>query len=84
MYFLYILKSLKDSGYYIGITDKIEKRLKEHNSGKTKSIKSRIPFILIYTEAYLNKTEARKKEIILKTNYQQRKKLLNSLGFNLK
>ena len=73
MYFLYILKSLKDSGYYIGITDKIEKRLKEHNSGKTKSIKSRIPFILIYTEAYLNKTEARKKEIILKTNYQQRK-----------
>jgi putative endonuclease len=84
MYYLYILQSLKDSGYYIGITDNLEKRLHEHNSGKTKSTKSRIPFILKYKESYQTKTEARKREIVLKKNYYLRKELLNSIGFNLK
>jgi len=84
MYTLYILKSLKDFGYYIGITDNLEKRLQEHNSGKTKSTKSRIPFVLKYKEGYQTKTEARKREIELKKNYYLRKELLNSIGFNLK
>jgi len=84
MYFLYILRSLKDLGYYIGITDNIEKRLREHNAGKTKSNKNRIPFILIYKETYNSKSEARKREIKLKRCYQERKKLLNKIGFNLK
>ncbi len=84
MYFLYILKSLKDFGYYIGITDNIAKRLKSHNAGKTKSTKSRIPFIVVYSESFYSKTEARKREIFLKKNYQERKKLLTSLGFKIK
>ncbi|MCX6745155.1 MAG: GIY-YIG nuclease family protein [Candidatus Parcubacteria bacterium] len=84
MYYLYILQSLKDNGYYIGISDNPEKRLTEHNSGKTKSTKSRIPFTLKYQESYNTKIEARKREIILKKNYYIRKELLNSIGFNLK
>jgi putative endonuclease len=84
MYYLYILKSLHDFGYYIGISDNVEKRVKEHNAGKTKSTKSRIPFVLAGTEDYLNKTEARKREIFLKKNYQERKKVLKNLGFEVK
>jgi putative endonuclease len=84
MYYLYILKSLKDDGYYIGETENIIKRIKDHNSGKTKSIKHRIPFRLKYTEEFITKTECRKKEIFLKKNYQERKKLLISLGFDIK
>ena len=84
MYYLYILKSIKDKGYYIGITDNHKKRLEEHNKGKTKSLKNRIPFELKYKEEYNTKTEARKREILLKKNYQIRKELLNKLGFNLK
>ena len=84
MYYLYILKSIKDKGYYIGITDNLKKRLEEHNKGKTKSLKNRIPFELKYKEEYNTKTEARKREILLKKNYQIRKELLNKLGFNLK
>jgi putative endonuclease len=84
MYYLYILQSLKDDGYYIGITDSIKKRLKEHNAGKTKSLKHRTPFILKYKENYEAKTEARKREIELKRNYYKRKELLNKIGFNLK
>jgi putative endonuclease len=84
MHYLYILQSLKDSGYYIGISDNPEIRLLEHNQGKTKSIKSRVPFELKYKEAYTAKTDARKREILLKKNYQIRKELLNKIGFNLK
>ena len=84
MYFLYILKSLKDLGYYIGITENIAERLKSHNAGKTKSTKSRIPFIVSYIEKFYSKTDARKREIFLKRNYQERKKLLTSLGFKVK
>ena len=81
MYFLYILQSLKDFGYYIGITDNLNKRLKEHNFGKTKSIKNRTPFVVKYFEQYNSKTEARKREISLKKNYQVRKDLLERVGF---
>ena len=84
MHFLYIIKSQKDFGYYIGITDNIEKRLLEHNAGKTRSIKSRIPFVFVHSESYDTKTEARKREIQLKKNYQARKELLEKLGFNIK
>ena len=84
MYFLYILKSLKDLGYYIGITNNLEVRLKEHNFGKTKSLKSRLPFVIVYNEEYKTKTDARKREIELKRNYQKRKELLQKIGFTVK
>jgi len=84
MYYLYILKSLKDKGYYIGITDNTIDRLKKHNQGKVRSTKSRTPFTLKYTEKYNTKTEARKREIQLKRNCQIRKKLLLKLGFSVK
>jgi putative endonuclease len=84
MYQLYILKSLKDLGYYIGSTEDINKRLKEHNQGKTKSIKHRLPFVLQYFEEYSTKKEAKQREIRLKKNYQVRKELLLKLNFNIK
>ncbi len=84
MFYVYLIQSVEDKGIYIGYTSDLKKRLKEHNQGKTKSIKHRIPFILIYYEAYLNKTDARKREIELKKKAQQReilkKKIENSLN----
>ncbi len=86
MFYVYIIQSIKDKGIYIGYTSDLKKRLKEHNQGKTKSIKHRIPFTLIYYESYLNKTDARKREIELKNNGQQReilmKRIDNSLNHN--
>jgi len=57
MDYLYVLQSLKDYGYYIGITDKIEQKIKEHNQGKTKSLKHRLPFILKYIKNYHKRKE---------------------------
>ncbi len=66
MYFVYILRSLKDHGYYIGQTDDLDDRIKKHNKGQVKSTKLRIPFILIRKEGFDTRGEARKRENYLK------------------
>ena len=48
MFYSYILKSLKDHTYYYGSTEKIEDRIKTHNSGKVKYTKGHLPYELHY------------------------------------
>jgi len=50
MWFVYILRSVKDKNLYVGSTNDIQRRLIEHNSAKVDSTKHRIPFTL---EAYI-------------------------------
>ena len=66
-FYTYILKSLKDGGYYYGHCEYLEKRLKNHNAGKVRSTKSRRPLIVHYSEQYSSKTEAAKREYFFKT-----------------
>ncbi len=77
MHYLYILKSKKDGKLYIGETSDLRRRLVEHNSGKSEATKSRIPFDLIYYEAYENSLLAKQRECKLKNfgqSYYQLKK----------
>ncbi len=66
-YYVYILRSLKDQRNYVGITQNVEIRLKQHNWGKVRSTKSRRPLKLIVLEKYSTKTEALKREKYLKS-----------------
>ncbi|HDH07460.1 MAG TPA: GIY-YIG nuclease family protein [Candidatus Moranbacteria bacterium] len=66
MFYLYILKSKKDSKMYIGSTNNLRKRLEMHNSGKIYSTKLRKPFNLVYYESYKSEKDARKREHNLK------------------
>lgn len=66
MVYLYILQSLKDKGFYIGICKDLSVRIKKHNNGSVPSTKNRLPFQVIYTETYLNYADARKREIEIK------------------
>lgn len=70
MFYLYILKSLKDSNLYIGSTNNLKGRFLEHNSGKKFSTKNRIPFELIYCEIYKSEIDARRHEHNLKLRSQ--------------
>jgi len=66
MYYVYILKSCKNGRYYIGCTSNIEKRLSEHNKGKTKSTRLFMPWKLIYNECFSDKHLAFRREWHLK------------------
>jgi putative endonuclease len=61
-YQVYIIQSQKTHRYYIGITKDIKLRLRQHNTGKTRSTKSGIPWKVIKTEEYLSRQEAYKRE----------------------
>ena len=61
MFFVYILQSKKDKSLYIGYSNDLRKRLKEHNLGLVRSTKSKIPFVLVYYESYASKQNATKR-----------------------
>ncbi len=67
MHFVYVLKSQKDNNLYIGCTENLDKRLKYHNTGKVRSTKTRVPFVILYSEVYDNKYEAFRIEKYYKT-----------------
>ncbi len=66
MYYVYVLKNKKDGRYYIGSTNNLQRRLKEHANGKTKSLLYRRPLELVYYEECKTLTEARRREKIIK------------------
>jgi len=67
MIHVYILQSLTDNGYYIGICKDLENRLKNHNKGGVRSTKNRKPLRLVYSEKYDNYMLARVREKELKS-----------------
>lgn len=83
MYYVYLIQSEKDKSLYIGFCSNIKERLIEHNKGKSTFTKNRRPYKLIYFEGYLNKTDARKREISLKKQGMQREFILNNLKNSL-
>lgn len=66
MFYLYILQSQKNGRCYIGCSANLDKRIKEHNTGGTRSTKPYRPWILIYSEPFKTKSEAMKREWFLK------------------
>ncbi len=67
MYYVYIIKSEKTGKIYKGSTEDLRKRITEHNAGKVNSTKPARPWKILYYEAFVSKTDARKEEIFLKT-----------------
>ena len=84
MFFIYILKSLKDKELYIGSTNDLKRRIEEHNSGKVPSTKPRMPFKLIYYEAYLSEKDAKHREHNLKLRSRAMAQLRKRLEDTLK
>ncbi len=77
-YYVYILKSLKDSSLYIGYSADLKKRFAEHNNGKSIATKYKRPYKLIFYEAFINRIDAKHRERYLKSGWGIRsiKKLL--------
>lgn len=84
MFFVYILKSKQDKQLYIGYTDDLKKRFKEHNLGLVNSTKSRRPMYLVYYEAYASRQDATKREHNLKLRAKALRQLINRIKLSCK
>jgi putative endonuclease len=66
MSWVYILKSGKNDSYYVGSTNDLERRLVEHNTGKTPYLRNLLPVKLVFRQEFSGLIEARKVESKLK------------------
>ncbi|RXP52734.1 GIY-YIG nuclease family protein [Lutibacter sp. HS1-25] len=83
-YYVYIVKC-KDKSYYTGVTNSLERRIQEHNSGKSSTAYTynKRPVELVWYEEFSNIDEAisiekqikgwsrRKKEAIINDNWEK-------------
>jgi putative endonuclease len=64
---VYAIKSKNRNYIYVGMTNNLERRLKEHNQRENKSTKAYAPFTLVYSETLDSRSDARLKEKYLKS-----------------
>ena len=74
---VYIIE-VSDGSYYTGITNNLDKRMKTHSAGKgSKYVKSRLPIIsILYCENHNNRSEASKREYVIKKMTRKQKEEL--------
>jgi predicted GIY-YIG superfamily endonuclease len=71
-FYVYILYSLHDGGFYIGFTTNLKQRLITHAQGKVTSTRIRRPLKLIHYEYFINEEDAKAREEFLKSGYGRR------------
>jgi putative endonuclease len=73
MCYVYVLQSLSvEDEWYIGFTNDLKRRFKEHNQKQSFSTKRYEPWKLVYYEACTNEIDARRREGYLKTSQGRR------------
>ena len=69
MYYVYIIKSDIRKYIYVGLTNNVERRVVEHQTGKEVTTRAYRPFSLIHVEKFSTRIEARKKEKYFKSGF---------------
>lgn len=72
VFYVYLLHSTKDNGFYIGYSTDLKRRLSQHTRGASFATKSRGPWKLIYYEAYTEREDAEGREKFLKSGAGRR------------
>ena len=67
VWIVYVLRSLRNGRYYVGSTDNLGRRLREHSIGKSKYTRPLRPLELVYNEGCADRLEARRRERFLKS-----------------
>jgi putative endonuclease len=67
MFFIYVLNSLSRKYIYVGMTDNVVRRFRQHQKGKEKTTAPYRPFEILFTEKYNTRSEAREREKFLKS-----------------
>ena len=66
-YYVYILRSTKTGKHYSGSTGDVQRRIKEHNRGATKSLRKHLPLEIVKLEEYATKALAATRERQIKS-----------------
>jgi putative endonuclease len=86
MVYVYVLYSESFKKHYVGMTENLQNRLKEHNQGKSTFTKAYVPWKIIYVESTQNFKEGRLREIYLKSTAGKKfvkKQLVNGITGSL-
>jgi len=67
MYYTYILR-LNNNKFYIGFSENLKQRVKEHKSGRVNATKNLLPLELVYYSAFKDKLKALHFEKYLKSH----------------
>ena len=73
LFYFYVLENEKNELYF-GCTNDLKRRIKEHNSGKSRSTKNNL-WQLIYYEAYASEADAYRRESKIKDHGQAKRHL---------
>ena len=69
MFYVYVLKSQRDSTLYIGLTHDLARRLQQHNRGHGRSTRAKRPFVLLLFERFETRAAARAREKYYKSGF---------------
>jgi putative endonuclease len=75
VYYVYILQNLKNDKLYIGQTNNIDRRVKDHNTGQGgKYTRQNGPWVLVHSEHHPDRISAVRRERHLKNTRGSREK----------
>ena len=83
MWVVYIIKSLTKKWYYVGSTNRLIKRIDEHNRGRVQATKAYKPLQLVYTKELQTEYEARTYEKKLKQCRIEKEAIIREIEKNL-
>jgi len=75
-WFVYFLKSKKKRWYYVGSTNRLEERIREHNAGKVFSTKLHCPLDLVYFIRFDKEVSARSYERKVKNMRKEKERII--------
>ncbi len=78
---VYAIASINHNYIYVGMTQDLTHRIHRHNTGRERTTKPYLPFLIIYTEILPDRVEARKREKYWKSGVGKEKlrKIRNNL-----
>lgn len=83
MYYVYILQSQRNEKLYTGYSSNLKRRIAQHQRGEVHTTARMGEVKLIFYEAYINKEDARRREVYLKSTKGKRAiklMLANTIG----
>ena len=79
MWHVYMIKSVGEKWHYVGSTNRLQERIKEHNNLLVRSTKSFAPLMLVFAKKFDNEKDARLFEWKLKDCRKAKEQIIKQI-----